>query len=279
MAPDLHCIDPKIGNLLPQFELDRLPDSGKFDFEEHLLFCDFCRHELLAMRPVISVMATERQQILAGLKQEGLSYDTIRADLFGEPEPPVTRPKFEDASIFAKLMDWLRQPVVWGPATALALGFIALLMLNPGAKSGRYEPLLAFKLQPYGGIITRGAGDPDEQEFALGIEAYEAADPGKAIPHLKKATELNRTYAEAWLYLGISQFVKKDAKAAVVSLTQAVSLQSGDELANAKWYLAQAHLLTGDRERAEPILNELSAVPGPHTGEAAALLAKLSTMK
>ncbi|TKJ39759.1 hypothetical protein CEE37_10805 [candidate division LCP-89 bacterium B3_LCP] len=68
---------------------------------------------------------------------------------------------------------------------------------------------------------------------------------------------MNPQEGKWWLYLGVSYYVDRQAHSAVKSLSEAEKLTVNTLNDRAKWYLAQAYLLSEDPHNAIPLLEEL----------------------
>ena len=62
---ELRCTDPRVGQLLPQYELGMLEDSERDAFLDHLAQCDFCHAELYALEPATDLLRAKREAALA----------------------------------------------------------------------------------------------------------------------------------------------------------------------------------------------------------------------
>jgi tetratricopeptide (TPR) repeat protein len=85
-------------------------------------------------------------------------------------------------------------------------------------------------------------------EYVLGELARQGQDMPEAIRHFTKATQLNPTFADAYLGLGMSQLAQKNYADAVTPLEAAVKLQPGNPAAH--YGLATAYARTGRKDDA-----------------------------
>ena len=85
-------------------------------------------------------------------------------------------------------------------------------------------------------------------EYVLGELARQGQDMPEAIRHFTKATQLNPTFADAYLGLGMTQLAQKNYADAVTPLEAAVKLQSGNPAAH--YGLATAYARTGRKDDA-----------------------------
>ncbi len=86
-------------------------------------------------------------------------------------------------------------------------------------------------------------------EYVLGELARETQDLPEAIQRFKKATQINPTFGDAYLGLGMSLLAQKDFADSVVPLQMAVKLQPENPAAH--YGLATAYARTGRKEDAE----------------------------
>jgi tetratricopeptide (TPR) repeat protein len=86
-------------------------------------------------------------------------------------------------------------------------------------------------------------------EYLLGELARQGQDFAEAVRHFTKATQLNPTFADAYLGLGMSLLTEKNYAEAVAPLERAVKLQPGNPAAH--YGLATAYGRTGRKEDAE----------------------------
>jgi tetratricopeptide (TPR) repeat protein len=86
-------------------------------------------------------------------------------------------------------------------------------------------------------------------EYVLGELARETQDLPEAIQHFTKATQLNPTFADAYLGLGMSLLAQKSYAEAVAPLQTAVKLQPENPAAH--YGLATAYARTGRKEDAD----------------------------
>ena len=86
-------------------------------------------------------------------------------------------------------------------------------------------------------------------EYVLGELSREMQDLPEAIQHFKKATQLNPTFGDAYLGLGMSLLAQKNFADSVAPLQAAVKLQPENPAAH--YGLATAYSRTGQKEEAE----------------------------
>lgn len=276
MNSTLQCKAEAIGNLLPQYELDMLSADEQIEFENHLLECAYCLNELRSFSATANLMLAEKEMLARELNKKGISFAALKRELI-PAGTPVERKKSRE-SVWEQLTGWLRRPLNWAAAfgTAIVILLTTIFMPDGGSRFSQLLPRLAPIFTP---IVIRGGGEA-EREFGLAREAYNQKSFKDAIKHFSETVELDPQNGDAWLYLGISQYLRND-KAAIASLQRAETVVGGDaeKLAHARWYLALSYLDTEDVTNGLKKLNEVIAQNGPHAQEAQDLKVKLAAMK
>jgi hypothetical protein len=280
---NLSCTDPDLGHLIAHYELGQLSDTERDAFEQHLLRCEFCAQEVEAMHDVANALLANREAIRRGLAEDGITFEALKRDL-AAPKPSWFRRFFgriwealdmnkhtEQARIF-----WRATGVAVGIALVAVVVYVAVLNKETPSTSP-YVPMLSFRVLPYEGSLTlRGGEKIDGQEiFDQGMEAYVQTDYKKAARLLRQATSKTGDQPTWWLYLGVCQYLLRDPKAAIKTLSRADELAQGAVKIRSRWFLAQACLLNGDRDRAEPLLEWIISQKRDHQEDAANLLGKL----
>ena len=128
------------------------------------------------------------------------------------------------------------------PGVHFRLGRLLLSKPNPGAD---FQDQAKKELQQELEIDPSNAG----AEYVLGELARETQDLPEAIRHFTKATQLNPTFADAYLGLGMSHLAQKNYAEAVAPLQTAVKLQPENPAAH--YGLATAYARTGRKEDAD----------------------------
>jgi tetratricopeptide (TPR) repeat protein len=277
------CKNPDIGRLIHHYEMGQLDDTDRDRFEDHLLDCDYCADEVERMEPVAVGLRANRELIRKGLAAEGITFDALKADLLNEAEPIQRAAAPRRDSWFARMGEAFRQPMIrWtaiGAGTAVtALAVILLVVMAPKQEaSRRYMPMLTFQALPYeGSLVLRGEGAADGQkDFDAGMQAYLQADYKQAMRLIGKAVEKSPDRAEWWLYLGVCGYLQRDPGPTIKALRQADGIAQGGVKLRTRWFLAQAYLLAGDRESAEPMLEWVIAQEQDYSKEAFNILNRL----
>jgi len=86
-------------------------------------------------------------------------------------------------------------------------------------------------------------------EYVSGELARQSQDFAEAVHHFTRATELDATFADAWLGLGMSLLSEKEYATAIAPLKTAVKLEPGNPAGH--YALATAYARTGNKEAAE----------------------------
>ncbi len=164
------------------------------------------------------------------------------------------------------ILQRLRAPSWWVPITVAAgllllaaLTYRELRVVPPQLHTAAAPPvrdeLARLKLEPlpapsfdWSVLVLRGApGDEDGATAALAaaMEPYRSGDYAAAASRLAAAARKYPNAAEVHLYLGTSQLLLGDARAAVESLLAAQRLSTADRRDAATWYLAVAYQRSG----------------------------------
>jgi tetratricopeptide (TPR) repeat protein len=128
------------------------------------------------------------------------------------------------------------------PGVHFRLGRLLLSKPNPGPD---FQDQAKKELQQELEIDPSNAG----AEYVLGELARETQDLPEAIRHFTKATQLNPTFADAYLGLGMSLLAQKNYAEAVAPLQTAVKLQPENPAPH--YGLATAYARTGRKEDAD----------------------------
>lgn len=233
------CTDTTIGSQIWRYELDDLEPSDRDRFEMHLMVCEVCRHEVSQMLPAIGAVREHRTDILERLQSEGVTYETLCNEIRASAHR-------ETASIswWSRMVGWLlqwRRSWVLAPAIGAA-ALVAVLFLNQ--PHDRYAGLLEFEPLLFERHAARGTEEMNPLDpFSKGMDAYCAGDYVKAIENLNQVVAVDAKNDTAWLYLGVSYYLQKDAHQAVGSLKHVTSSVNPVVRDAACWYVAQAFLL------------------------------------
>jgi tetratricopeptide (TPR) repeat protein len=75
------CKDPELGRLLPFYEADTLNPEQVLQFEEHLLLCDFCHHEMESSMDVSLKLSRHRDALKHHYRETGEDFAAELAQL------------------------------------------------------------------------------------------------------------------------------------------------------------------------------------------------------
>jgi hypothetical protein len=142
--------------------------------------------------------------------------------------------------------------------------------------SNVYLPYVRYDELPYQPEMTRGlSGNPETKVFDDAMLCYQRKDYSGAVRGLNTAVKLAPGHAQAWLYLGVSHFLKRQSKPALEALTQAERLGHDELKIQARWYLAQTYLLTAKPQQALPLLAWISTQNTAYASDADSLQHRL----
>jgi len=240
----MKCTNPKIGEMLWQYQFDLLSPEDRKRFETHTLQCDYCFSEAYSLSPVIERIKENPRPFLKVL---------------AEPAPPGFWKRLVAAAqkLFAPVRDL---PLGWQVALgSLATASIILLMFMLLRAPANLADLAQIEPYPFTAMTTMGPAEQTlaERQFYIGMEAYNKGDYDRALPHLKTAAMLDSTDAEFQFFLGVTYLLAGDATAALTPLKSAFALDPSRFEARARWYLANAYLLLEDKKKA---MDELHTV-------------------
>ena len=124
------------------------------------------------------------------------------------------------------------------------------------------------------GIVWRGEEEP-ANAFAQAIDPYLHGDYAGAEQQLAAYLRQHPRHPEADLYRGVSLLLLGRPQAAIAPLAEAAGSGQEPTASEARWYLAQAYLKTGDRRAAGHELQRLAAGAGRRSVDARELLQRI----
>ena len=276
------CTNPKVGELIMQYELGALSDEACLRFDEHLMECDYCLSELKNMSPVIEAMRDSGEKIAEGLHRQGISLASIEKTPVKkrvQSKGIVERFKNLLQDLFQRF-DALLRPRVLVPATLVAGAMVLFVMLSPVFRSGNpYLYHLSFDKLPYEAGDLRETTSDAHVFFNQGMANYKNDNFEDAITDLKKAVELTPDEGEWLQYLGVCYYLDRQAQPAIETLTKADSLTAFFQKLRIRWYLSQALLLNDEADRAIPYLEWIVAQNKEYVSQAETLLAAIESEK
>ena len=128
------------------------------------------------------------------------------------------------------------------PGIHFRLARLLLSRPNPGAT---FQQDAKKELQAELQIDPSNAG----AEYVSGELARQAQDFDEAVRHFTRATQLDASFADAWLGLGMSLVAEKEYAPAIAPLKTAVKLEPENPAGH--YALATAYARTGNKEAAE----------------------------
>jgi tetratricopeptide (TPR) repeat protein len=272
------CTDAAIGSQIWRYELNDLKPDERARFEKHLMDCDVCLNEVLRMMPAIRALRLNRPEVLTRLEASGITYEGARDEILDASEAQRKNSvSYHLSRLLHQLRVW-RRPWVIAPAMALAVISILLVVLWHQPHD-RYVSLLEFdplfyERQGPRGMITQGVS----AEFTKGMDAYYTGNYSTAVSLLSQAVSRDSTDLTAWLYLGVSDYLLKNAPGAISTLRRVVSSQDRGTYSDAQWYLAQAFLLNNQPDSAWQRLEDVERT-SPWSPKADLLRVKLKKLR
>ncbi|MCS6816114.1 MAG: hypothetical protein N0A16_08575 [Blastocatellia bacterium] len=235
-ASERKCTDPRLGRLLPQYELGLLEESERKAFLNHLLQCNFCHAELYALEPVMDLLRAKREKALASRKRSLLL--KMRLALLAERR---------------RAIQWAASILIAVSASTIAFFWFRASEETsdvPNIASPEKAPSPAPKssLSPEEIARLRSAGTAETMERAR--SAYEKGDFPHVVELLMPIARLEPENAEAHFYLGASWLQLNRPQEAIAPLRRAVQLSIGIEQERGRYYLALAYARAGYREEA-----------------------------
>jgi hypothetical protein len=172
-------------------------------------------------------------------------------------------------------MAWLERflrPRVMGPVLGL-LAAVALVVILPLGGPQPADLAGLAQIEPLPVRVTRDATSSGSVEAATaeGRAAYASGDYARAIAALAHAEDS----PERDLYVASAHVLSGDRVSARPLLTEAMATGPGAVAHEARWLLAQVELLDGHRPEAILLLREVAAERGRRSAAAAALLSSL----
>lgn len=145
----------------------------------------------------------------------------------------------------------------WAIAASVAALAIGLTFWFWSKSTSPHESIVAEVLQPYPtlGIVKGNDGTADRQQQAL--LAYDGGEYTQAIPDFRTGWQ-SGDYPENAFYLGLSFLLAESSPDSARYYLQLAPDALPALSDAARWYLALAHLRSGDTERSLELLNQLS---------------------
>ena len=277
------CVNEEVGRLITLYELGRLSNENRDRFEAHLMKCGYCFREVEVKMPIIDVLREYKAEILEELQNEGMGFKQHRRELLKlhREERLKRRTVGNVRDKISGVIEGFGRRKTLVPVAAVAVALILLFTLPYGPQPlNPYLTCLNFEKAPYKLMQPRAAAESEAQGlFITGMNEYLQNDFKGAVNYLTKAVERSPNEGPWWLYLGVSLYLDRQAKPALIALIKAETLTDYSLKYTAQWYLAQAHLLAADADRAIPLLEGLATLKKDYAEDANALLVKVRSIE
>jgi hypothetical protein len=252
--------------------LNLLNETDRHRFEVHMMNCEFCRLELSKADSKIALIGDLRQEIVDSLREQGITFEGLKKELVATKKKQKFLQKF-----FGERLDKINlflRPRVLLPVGLIAIVLLTMIVFRQIGSGNVYLSMLSFEKFPYQELSTRTQTTTPSMSplFLKGIKFYNEDDFKSAAKILKEATQESPERWEYWFYLGVSNFLNKQPKPAIMALSVADKLNRCALEIEIKWYLAQAHLLNEDSENALVYLHWLENKPSKYSSNAKKLI-------
>jgi hypothetical protein len=265
------CPDP---DLIRASQFDSLPEELRSQVRHHVERCSICNQITRDL---------EDPEMLALSNEEE---DRIRQRVF-DSISRSTRPARQWR------LWWLSIPV------AASVLIVAALYWGKGAGSeppgvARQEPTQPTPATPVPSVLTltkppmqipaallvfRSEGDPNNAALARAFNAYKSDNYEESAKLFGSLRPQLAGLPEVHFYHGVSLLFLSRHPEAVPALEAAKQAARGGFAREVTWYLALAHHLGENRDRATAELQELCRLPGSHQTEACAGIKELSDQR
>ena len=265
----MKCINPKMQQLIPLYNMGMLSESQELEVETHILECDSCFQEVYEFSPTKKVMA-ENTDLLSPalatkpskLKKMVLEIQSYMTSLYEVVFP--RRPRFVLVPLAAVMMLII---IVFRFSGSESLSGLAVI-----------EPYL------YEDLTFKGAtSEPDSElksPFEAGIELYRSGEYGQAIDQFEIQLKTEPYSSYTYLYLGISYLLSDSLDLGVEYLDDAKKLffdyNQRKMVAVCTWYQANAYLKQDNSIEAGDLLKEIVEMDGEYREDAEKLIVKMN---
>lgn len=162
---------------------------------------------------------------------------------------------------------WKTLAVAASVALLVGLGWL----LTPRQPSD--EALFAAHFSPAPGLPTT-LGLSDSPQFDEGMISYKLGAYAASRTTWQPLIEQQPNNDTLRFFFGASYLAENQTTAAIDYLEPLIGKSGSAWQASAQWYTALAHLRNGEKAKARPLLESLSAVPGDYQERASRLLAE-----
>ena len=254
------CNDVVERGLAEDYLLGRLADEERDAFERHYFDCARCFAELQALREVQDVLRREVATASPRIGNWGWLAAAALVMLSVAAGALIWRGAGSAAPSPAVVS---REPAAQPPVTPSAPRLDArLARVDPPP----YEP-------------RRLRSGSENRDFVAGMERYQAGDYTGAAARLEAAVAADSAFEPARFYLGASQIVAGNPRAAVVTLAPIASRVESPFAEEARFLTAKAHLQAGDVAAATRELDRTIELRGEREAEARRIKAALANLR
>jgi tetratricopeptide (TPR) repeat protein len=170
---------------------------------------------------------------------------------------------------------WRRSSMksIIGIAAALIAGVLLFRTLIPSDNPEKlyktfYEPLAAVS------PVTRGINSSKSEQYSEAIEMYNQKNYLVAASKFNELIQKDPVLAAPYFFQGLTQLELGNYNLAITNLA-IVAVRSGDYMKEAQWYLGLSYLKTGEKIKAIPYFETLSASEGFYQDQAKKVLRRL----
>lgn len=267
-------------------------EAEKETFELHFFGCPRCLEEVRALQLARDVL--ERDLELRGARTDprgtgvrwlwwaslaaaaALAIVAVRVRLGQIPEPPAepiasaesASPETTQTGSESEPAIPAEAPTVEPTLTDEQADHRALLLAS----------LATIEPPPYERVVLRGVADETSRQFDRGMAAYLARDFQGAVESLRIAASSDPDRPDIGLYLGVSLLLAGATDDAASELARTAGLGDPVFSEEAWFYLAKAHLRTGETEKARIALRRVTEPGGPLAVEAEQILEQLEAL-
>ena len=254
MSKTIECRDDNRHELVERYLMGGMKRREKEAFAAHLETCQACQRQLKEGE----VMLKKLQK--AARKAGWSEGDIALLSRLYERQGMFSHVNWRLVLIISVTLFLLILPFIWWanqPETKMKLLFSlkpdeVLLQETPPTRGELVEPFRRFEAGEFDRVI-------------LDIEDRLSRLPE---PELFQAENL----------LGLSYLFEKQPEKAVIHLQKALALATPEDRDRLLWYLANAHLRLGDRERAQSYLRQVVRKGGPFKSQALYILERMKIL-
>lgn len=265
------CDDVIRSEIVEKYLHDELGENSRDDFEQHYFECDRCFGLLQTYRELQAELARTRE-----------------ASLVPAPSPSWIRrwawvPAAAAVVVAASLALW--RPVPEPPPStdageAPAASATSDPTPQPAPPAARPSLADLARVEPprYAPGRLRGVEDEATARYQEAMTRYQQRDYAAATAGLSAAARLDPEAPHIAFFLGVSHLMMDRPEAAVEALRRTIALGDSPYTEEARFFLAKAHLQTGDIDAAKRELASTVQLRGDREAEARAILRQLERL-